>query len=204
MLRIGPNIWLRRDRLLVRIPPPPSRARPADALGDRAQVVEEAGPALPPRERAVERGHGLGMARIVVADEGAQHAGEQHGESLGADHAAGPGGGNIAAVGIGAAIAAGPLSANAARVAHDVLSPLSTVSLALQLAGRPRHSEHQDRLILRGTSALEHGSVDLLHLRGKDRKRRAVARAQFGERDAGTLGDLGKADLLDRLVPSSP
>ena len=46
----------------------------------------------------------------------------------------------------------------------------------------------------------EHRAVDLLHLRGEDRERRAECPAQLGQRDAGLLGDLGKADLLDRLL----
>ena len=37
-------------------------------------------------------------------------------------------------------------------------------------------------------------------MRGEDRERRAELAAQVGERDAGALGDLGEADLLERLL----
>jgi signal transduction histidine kinase len=42
----------------------------------------------------------------------------------------------------------------AGRVAHDILSPLSTVGLALELARRPGHDSERARFVDRGTKAL--------------------------------------------------
>lgn len=43
----------------------------------------------------------------------------------------------------------------AGRVAHDILSPLSTVGLALELAAEPGHAHERAKLTERGTAALQ-------------------------------------------------
>ena len=50
-----------------------------------------------------------------------------------------------------------------------------------------------------GIIAGEHRAVDLLYVGGQNREGRTECAAQVGERNAGALGDLGKADLFDRL-----
>jgi len=60
----------------------PARAGAADAFRNAQEIVEQACEALAAAERAIERRHGAGVARIVVIDPGAHHRGEQHGEAL--------------------------------------------------------------------------------------------------------------------------
>src|SRR5690349_20685860 len=60
----------------------PARTQAAQARGDEAQIVEDACEALTTAERAVERRHGAGEARIVVAHPGAQHQTVQQRQSL--------------------------------------------------------------------------------------------------------------------------
>src|SRR3954447_23321259 len=83
----GMTASLRRLGLLLIVARAPTAPAQETRRTKAAEVIEHAGPALPARERAVERRH---RARVVVlvVDPGAQHRGKQHCEPLRPDHAA--------------------------------------------------------------------------------------------------------------------
>ena len=51
-----------------------------------------------------------------------------------------------------------------------------------------------------GIGAVQHGLVDLLHMRGVDRQRGAEVSAQLRELQPGAAGDFGKPDVLEAAL----
>src|ERR671936_2195090 len=86
----GKNCGLDGDRIRLLRVTRPITARPhaSEALGDTANVVEKARPALPARERAIERSHGTRAAFVLIVDPGAQNGGIERGKALCAQHTA--------------------------------------------------------------------------------------------------------------------
>ena len=80
-----------------------------------------------------------------------------------------------------------------------------TASLCGTEQFEPAHQHVEQPLARRflfhvGIDLGQHLAVELLGMGGEDGERRAEFAAQFGERDAGALGQLGEADPLDRLL----
>ena len=195
------------DRFLVGVvaTAAPARAQAARGGGNPEQIVEKARPALSARERAVERGHGAGEAGIVIVHPGRNTCANKSASPCARSMPRGPAAPMSAAVSIHCCErTASPFKAKA-RPGLRAAERRSERTAALCGASSSSRRISTSNRRSRGGSAMSSSpppastARSMAFMCGEDGERRAEHVAQVGERDAGTLGDLGKTDLLDRL-----
>ena len=198
--------YLSRFGVLIACAAAPARAA-QDAFRNRAQIVDESGPAFGAGQSAIERRHGAVEAGLVVVDPHRQHAREHQRRALRAQRAART----------GRADAGGFQHPMLRAHRHGVererearIAPRRAHDRAHRfLVGRERlQPAHQHveqplaRRLLRhvGVAAGEHRAVDVLDVSGEDRERRAELGAQLRKLETGAAGDFGQADLLEGML----
>ncbi|HQF30363.1 MAG TPA: hypothetical protein PLJ34_02855 [Hyphomicrobiales bacterium] len=164
-------------------------------------------PALAVGQRLVERRHGAGNGRVVVVDPDAEDAGPGEHQALDAEIAAQAGGADAGTgehPGLRVHRDAAPGKREERIAGNAAVDRLQGGLMGRQRLDAAHH--HVEQALARallghvGIDIGEHRLVDAGGEGGEDVELGGEGAAQGGERDAGACGDLGQADLLERLL----